>query len=184
MNKRQAPKGKSLTLLLIAVGAAIGLVVAIPFFLSHARPAPPPVQPSAAAEVTPTVSVLGGKLVFRDAKAQAREFIGYDHSIKLTPEQEAIKKATLEPMPAACCRNSSAYTCCCPCNLSKSLWGLSNYAIARQHATAAELRTVVDAWLAYANPGGLRGTACYEGRCEEKPSKDGCGGMNESDLNV
>lgn len=184
MNARQTPKGRSLTVPISAVGAALALFVAIPFFLSHAQPAPPPVQPSPAAEVTPAVSVLGGKLVFRDAKAQAREFIGYYRSIELTQEQEAIKKATLEPMPAACCRNSSAYTCCCPCNLSKSLWGLANYAIARQHVTGAELRTVVDAWLGYANPDGFRGSACYEGRCEEKPSKDGCGGMNEADVNV
>ena len=83
-----------------------------PMFLSHAQPAPPPAQPPVAAEATSAVSVLGGRLVFRDANAQAKEFIGCYHSIRLTSEQEAIKKAALEPMPAVCCRNSSAYTCC------------------------------------------------------------------------
>jgi hypothetical protein len=131
-----------------------------------------------------TVSVLGGKFVFRDAETQAREYIGYYHTINLTAEQEAIKAEVLKAMPAACCRNSTAYTCCCPCNLSKSLWGLSNYVIATHRATADELRTVADAWLGFVNPDGFQGSACYQGRCEEKPSKDGCGGMNENDLTL
>ena len=185
MKTPQPPKGKPLTLPLIAVGAAIGLFAAIPFFVSHAQPAAPPAQPPAAAEFTPTVSVLGGKLVFRDAKAQAKEFIGYYHSIKLTPEQDAIKKAALEPMPAACCRDSSAYTCCCPCNLSKTIWGLGNLAISKYGANSKDVQQAVQSWLGYVNPtSGFSGDSCYRGGCNNAAHRGGCAGMEESKLDV
>jgi hypothetical protein len=186
MRKDHPPKGKSLTLPLIALGAAIGLFAAIPFFLSHAEPAPPsPAPPAAVGEVMPPLTVLGGKIIFRNPKAQAEEFIGYYHSITLTPEQEAIKKAALEPMPAACCRDSSAYTCCCPCNLSKTIWGLSNLAISKYGANAKDVQQVVQSWLGYVNPtSGFTGDSCYKGGCNNPAHRGGCAGMEESKLDV
>ncbi len=186
MKKEQPPKGKPLTLPVIALGAAIGLFAAIPFFLWHAEPAPPsPARPAAVAEVMPPLTVLGGKIVFRDPKAQAEEFIGYYHSITLTPEQEAIKKAALEPMPAPCCRDSSAYTCCCPCNLSKTLWGLSNLAISKYGANAQQVQQVVQSWMGYVNPtSGFTGDSCYKGGCNNPAHRGGCAGMEESKLDV
>ena len=186
MKKDQPRKGKPLTLPLIALGAGIGLFVAIPMFLSRAAPAPPPEATAAIAPApAPTVPVLGGKIVFRDSKAQAEEFIGYYHSIKLTPDQEAIKKAALEPMPAACCRDSSAYTCCCPCNLSKTLWGLSNLAISKYGANARDVQQVVQSWLGYVNPSsGFSGDSCYRGGCSNPAHRGGCAGMEESKLDV
>jgi hypothetical protein len=186
MKKEQPPKGKPLALPLIAVGAAIGLFAAIPMFFSHAAPAPLPQATAAIASApAPTVPVLGGKIVFRDAKAQAEELIGYYHSIKLTPEQEAIKKAALEPMPAACCRDSSAYTCCCPCNLSKTLWGLSNLAISKYGADSKDVQQVVQSWLRYVNPSsGFSGDSCYRGGCSNPAHRGGCAGMEESKIDV
>lgn len=154
-----------------------------PFFLASvdmsepAKPAPPVIE-------RPPVAVLNGAIVFRDAAAQSREFMSYYHTIEITPEQEAIKKEVLTAMPAACCSGSTAYTCCCPCNLSKTIWGLSNLAIGRHGADARELRTVVDAWMAFVNPDGFRGNACYQGGCDSRISGGGCGGMKEDKLAV
>jgi hypothetical protein len=187
MKKKEQPrKRKTLTLPLIALGAAIVLFVAIPFLLSHAESAgPSPALPSAVAENRPPVTVLGGKISFRDPKAQAEEFIGYYHSINLSPAQEAIKKAALEPMPAACCRESSAYACCCPCNLSKTVWGLSNKAISQYGANAQQVKQVVESWLAYVNPeNGFSGDSCYKGGCGNPAHRGGCAGMEESKLDV
>ena len=180
------PKGRALMLSLIALGAAFVLFAAIPFFLSHAGPAAPsPALAAAVAEVTSPMTVFGGKIVFRDPRAQAVEFIGYYHSIKLTPEQEAIKKAALEPLPAACCRDSSAYTCCCPCNLSKTLWGLSNLAISKYGASAKDVQQVAQSWMFYVNPtNGFSGDSCYKGGCGNAAHRGGCAGMEESKLDV
>ncbi|MEO8382558.1 MAG: hypothetical protein ABI779_23055 [Acidobacteriota bacterium] len=185
MHKTEQPKGKPLTVPLIAIGAAIALFAAIPFFLSHAEPASPPTAQVAVSEAAPPVSVLGGRMVFRDPKAQAREFVGYYHTIALTPEQEAIKKAALVPMPAACCRESSAYACCCPCNLSKTVWGLSNVAISKYGANAKDVQQVVQSWLGYVNPAnGFTGDSCYRGGCSNPAHRGGCAGMEESKLDV
>lgn len=128
------------------------------------------------------MTALDGQLVFSDVTSQSVEFIGYYHSIQLTAEQEAIKATVLETMPAACCNGSTAYTCCCPCNLSKTLWGLSNYLIARRGANAAELTVAVYAWMNFTNPQGYTGVACYKGGCEGAFHTNGCGGMREDEL--
>ena len=145
--------------------------------------APPNAASAPAAEVR-TASALAGKIVFRNHAAQAREFIEYNHTINLTPHQEEIKRAALEPMQASCCAGSNAYTCCCPCNLSKTVWGLSNYVIAQHGADAKEVREAVDAWLGYVNPNGSHGDACYKGRCADRLHADGCGGMKEEELEM
>lgn len=131
-----------------------------------------------------TAAALGGTLLFNDAEKQSREFIGYYHTITLTPEQEGIKKEVLSAIPAACCSGSTAYTCCCPCNLSKTIWGLSNYVIARRGADAKQLRGVVDGWTAFINPDGYTGSSCYRGGCDGSLSGGGCGGMKEDKLVV
>lgn len=129
-----------------------------------------------------TVAVLGGKIVFADVAAQSRQFISYYSSIRLTPEQEAIKREVLAAMPAACCKNSSALTCCCTCNLSKTIWGLSNYVLAQHAANADQLRQVVSEWKDYINPAGYSGDSCYSGGCSRAFDDNGCGGMSESNL--
>lgn len=126
--------------------------------------------------------LLGGRLRFTDVAAQSREFIGYYSTIHLTAAQEAIKREVLEAMPAACCRRSNAYTCCCTCNLSKSVWGLSNYVIAQHGANADQLREVLRAWYDYTNPAGYSGDVCYDGGCSRAFHDNGCGGMSESNV--
>ena len=186
MNKKELPKGKSLTLPFVVCGVALAVFVVVAVLISRAptsRAAAPPAAVTQSAQAP--FPVLGGKIVFRDAKAQAEEFIGYYHSINLTPKQEAIKKAALRPMPAACCRDSSAYTCCCPCNLSKTIWGLSNLAISKYGANAKDVQQIAQSWLAYVNPSsGFSGDSCYTGGCSNPAHRGGCAGMTESKLDV
>jgi len=184
MTTMQSQQKKSLKKPLLAAAAALLLFAGLPFFLSHAEPAAPASVVVAAAEPNPSVAVLNGRIVFRDPKAQAEEFIHHYHTIALTPEQEAIKKAALGPMPAACCRDSSASTCCCPCNLSKTIWGLSNLAISKFGANAAEVKQVTEAWMGFVNPNGVSGDACYRGGCNNAAHRGGCAGMEESELEM
>ncbi len=120
---------------------------------------------------------------FFDAPSQAAEFIGYSRSIALTPPQQRLKERVLGAIPAPCCKDYSVATCCCPCNLAKAVWGLSNFLIARQHASAAELEKAVGGWLRFVNPKGFSGDACdTAGGCARAFSANGCGGMDETSL--
>jgi hypothetical protein len=111
---------------------------------------------------------------FFDARSQAAEFIGYSRGIELTPAQVRIRETALRAMAA---------TCCCPCNLAKSSWGLANYLIARKGATADEVKVAVGGWLAFVNPNGFSGDACDTANgCARRFSHNGCGGMDEEDL--
>jgi hypothetical protein len=117
---------------------------------------------------------------FTDAASQAAEYIGYASSIPLGPAQLKQRDRVLERIPAPCCSKFSSRTCCCPCNLAKSIWGLSNFVIARQAATDAELERAVRAWIRFVNPGGFSGTTCdTAGGCGRRFSQNGCGGMND-----
>lgn len=119
------------------------------------------------------------ELVFTDARTQAKEFIGYYHSISLTAEQQQTKTEALEAIPAPCCDQSSIATCCCPCNLAKATWGLAHFLIARSGYDAARTRAVAERWLRFTNESGYAGDACYQGRCSLPFHDDGCGGMDE-----
>jgi hypothetical protein len=116
---------------------------------------------------------------FTDVQRDTATFMGYSRTITLTAAQEAVKKTALEALPAPCCSDNSAYTCCCPCNLAKTVWGLANYLIARQHAGAAETRAAVNEWVRFVNPAGYPGNTCYQGGCARPFAKAGCGGMSE-----
>ncbi len=120
--------------------------------------------------------------VFSDVRAQAKEFIGYADSISLTPEQQKVKGAVLFAIPAPCCKKFSAATCCCPCNMAKSIWGLSNFMLARHNASAAELRTAVEEWIRVINPAGFSGDACFNRGCDRPFAKNGCAGMDRGHL--
>ena len=120
---------------------------------------------------------------FRDAGSQTAEFIGYTRSITLTPEQQARKNRVLGSIPAPCCKDYSVATCCCPCNLAKSVWGLSNYLIAKKNATDAKLEASVKDWLCFVNAKGFSGDVCYSsGGCDRPFDANGCGGMDEKKL--
>ena len=122
---------------------------------------------------------------FHDVAAQSVKYIGLARSIVLTPAQQALRDRVLEKIPAACCAKFSAKTCCCPCNLAKTVWGLSNDLIVREGADAVTLDRTIRQWLAFVNPGGFSGRTCDEpGGCARKFSKNGCGGMSEADLSA
>lgn len=116
---------------------------------------------------------------FDDVKARTTEFIGWSSSIQLTPEQKKTKRQALGAIPAPCCKEYSAATCCCPCNLAKSVWGLANYAIAGLGYDVAQTRALTLEWLQATNPAGYSGDACNRGGCPKRFSANGCGGMNE-----
>src|SRR5574341_1550479 len=119
---------------------------------------------------------------FTDVRTQTEEFIGYYHSIKLTPEQENIKKEALSKIPAPCCKEFTQATCCCPCNLAKSVWGLSNYLIAKEDYDAARLKEAALEWIHFINKDGYDGNSCNSGRCPSPFREGGCGGMSESHI--
>lgn len=131
-----------------------------------------------AANATPN----GHSLTFTDIASQTKTFIGYYRSIQLNPKQKMIMDEALGSIPAPCCKSFSARTCCCPCNFAKSLWGLSNYLIAKKHYNVAQVRTAASEWINFTHPSGYAGDACQKGRCQLPTTKDGCGGMNENNL--
>ncbi len=126
----------------------------------------------------------GEQLEFSTVKEQAAQFIHYERSIRLTPTQEAIKKEALEAIPAACCSDNNAYTCCCPCNLSRTVWGLSAYLITEENADAETVRTKAQEWIQFVNPEGFSGNVCYSGGCTRAFADNGCGGMSPSHLEL
>ena len=123
------------------------------------------------------------RIRFVDVASQTAEFIGYSRSIDLTPAQRAVRDRALAAIPAPCCAKFSMDTCCCPCNLAKSVWGLSNFLITRQHAGDSEVRRATLEWIRFVNPGGFTGDVCDTGGgCSRRFADDGCGGMDERDL--
>ncbi len=104
--------------------------------------------------------------------------IAYDAEIELTGAQEEIKRAALTPIPAPCCSDRSAYTCCCQCNLGRAWWGLSKVLITEHGQEAAEVQANVERWIDNVRPQGFAGDSCYTGRCSTAARHDGCSGMN------
>ncbi len=127
-----------------------------------------------------TVKTAGGTLKYTDVHSQTAEFIGYNKSIVLTKQQERIKLEVLSSIPASCCSSYSMATCCCPCNLAKSVWGLSNYLVAKKNYDAPRLKQAVLEWMKFTNKNGYSGDACFQDNCNQPFQQNGCGGMNET----
>ena len=117
---------------------------------------------------------------FHDVKQQTREFHAYNRSITLTAKQREVMRQALAGLPAPCCSDRTAATCCCPCNMAKSWWGLSHHLIANQGFEAEEVQAAVEAWIEFIAPSGFSGDACYTGGCGRPFARNGCGGMNDS----
>lgn len=133
-----------------------------------------------AAFLLPDAMVAADSIIFRDVASQSRQFMEWSKTIVLTSQQEAVKKAALSAIPAPCCSDNSAYTCCCPCNMARTIWGLSNYMIAREGADAKSVNKKVREWIGYVYPKGYSGRACYSGGCGRRFRDDRCGGMEMS----
>jgi len=106
-------------------------------------------------------------------------------------------REALLPLKAPCCDDNSMATCCCPCNLAQSVWGLSSYLIAEEDYGVEQVRESALQWLRFihsdyyvmqelgnrgVDPGryGLTYEApCYTGKCELPFVDGGCGGMAE-----
>jgi hypothetical protein len=125
-----------------------------------------------------------GAFIFEGSQAEAEKFIAYYDSIQLTAEQEEIRLAALREVPAPCCSTFSAATCCCECNLSRTIWGLAKFLIAREGRSAGEVRLAVAAWVDAVNSSGYPGDTCFKGGCGRSFREGGCGGMRVDQLIV
>ena len=112
---------------------------------------------------------------------RARELIRYA-DMTLPPEQQAIKTSVLASIPAVCCSKYPLSTCCCACNFTKTVWGLSNYVLTVEQADASRLRAAVDDWIRETNPAGYSGDACFKGGCKRPFAENGCGGMDQAHM--
>lgn len=169
-SKQKPGQGRSYLSWIFAVGATLLAVIVIIVMGGQAD----------AARNQPRFESLAEGVAFSDLEAQMKEFIHYyEDDIPLTPEQAAIKVDVLDSMPAPCCNNTTALTCCCPCNLSKATWGLTHYLLSKKNVDADQLRVAVTEWLAFSNPNGFSGDACYTGGCERPSHQNGCSGMKE-----
>ena len=95
---------------------------------------------------------------YTGSREEVLTLMKFYETLELTPDQEAVRLAALQPLPAACCNNFSAATCCCECNLSRSIWGLSKHLIVEHEADAEQVRTAVEAWIQVLKPDGYEGT--------------------------
>jgi len=130
----------------------------------------------------------------------AQLFADWYYEIRLTPAEEEILRAALQPIPTPCCDDTRLTRCCCEeggliCNLVRSARGLAAWLIREKGFKAGEVRAAVEEWLRFIhpqyflaqelkrlgkNPGDyglpVRG-ACYRGWCEVSLKQGGCGGM-------
>jgi hypothetical protein len=121
-------------------------------------------------------------LAFTGSREEIERLMGYYEALELTPEQEAVRVAALEPLPAPCCSNFSAATCCCECNLSRATWGLSKYLISTLGYGAEQVWETVQRFHVAVNPDGFPGDTCSTGGCGHPMHADGCGGMSAAHL--
>lgn len=151
--------------------AAAVLVLGAFFVLEYAGTA------LARADAEPVVTSGGVEL--HDVEAQTRQFIRWEQDVELTPEQERIRVEALSALPAPCCSDNTADTCCCPCNMARSVWGLSKHLIVEKDAGVEEVRQAAQDWFRFINPDGFSGDTCYTGGCNRVFHENGCGGMNK-----
>jgi len=126
----------------------------------------------------PATAAVGDDPVAGLLALPMERLIAYDAEIELTAEEEEVKRAALTPIPAPCCSDRSAYTCCCQCNLGRAWWGLSKVLITEHGQTADEVQANVERWIGNLRPQGFAGNSCYTGRCSTAAKHDGCSGMN------
>jgi hypothetical protein len=119
---------------------------------------------------------------FTGDRAETERFLAFDDAITLTPEQEAVRVAALTPLAAPCCKQFSAATCCCKCNMARARAGLAKHLIAVEGAGEETVRTAVTAWHHAINPGGWSGDSCFTGGCGRPFHANGCGGMAKGQL--
>jgi len=125
-----------------------------------------------------TAAAGKGGPTFTGERAETERFIAWERDIELTPEQEKVRVAALTPLPAPCCKDFSAATCCCRCNMAKATWGLAKHMIV-EGSSAEQVRAAVAAYHLAINPDGFSGDVCATGGCGRAFAHNGCGGMGE-----
>ena len=137
--------------------------------------------------VVTVLAVAEGGAAAEDAerdeiRRQALAYMEAYERIELTAEQERVRQEALGNVPAACCGDFPMADCCCECNLSRTIWGLSKILIAEEGRNAEEVRKAALDWVRRINPDGWSGQACYTGGCGRPFHQDGCGGMQAERL--
>lgn len=142
-----------------------------------------PAGPALVLPVKAAASVAdAGSEAFTGSLDEIKSFIGYYHSIRLSPEQERLKIEALSAMSAPCCSKYSLATCCCPCNMAKAAWGLAARLITEKGYSAERIRQAETSWLKQVNPNGFSGDSCFTGGCTRPMRANGCGGMKEESI--
>ena len=133
-----------------------------------------------------------------------QQFIDWHNSIELSAEQLAIQDMALSSQVAPCCDEYPMSTCCCECNLARSVWGLSAYVITEKDYRVSQVEEAALQWLHFIRPDyyvasaleqkgmdpGLWGftteSTCFSGNCNRPFYTEtssghlgGCGGMKE-----
>jgi len=129
-----------------------------------------------------SIAAAVDELRFTDARKQTVEFMAYERTLKLTPEQNAIYREALQGLRAPCCPDNTALTCCCPCNSAKAWWGLAKHLVAERGYDVAATRAKVDEWFRFINPSGWTGDTCSTNGCGKPFAQSGCGGMRADQL--
>jgi hypothetical protein len=162
-------------LLLSAI--AVALVAAAAALLLAAGPSEQPMPAARAVHDHPSSHAPSSA-----DRADVETLVAYNRSIELDGAQEAVREEALSALPAPCCAQFSAATCCCECNLARATWGLAKHLIASEGLDATAVRERVAAWHGSLNPAGFAGNACFTGGCNRAFAEDGCGGMEEGHL--
>jgi len=133
-----------------------------------------------------------------------QQFINWYNSIALSAEEQATRDSALSSPVAPCCDKYPMSTCCCECNLARSVWGLSAYLITEKGYGVEQVQEAASQWLHFIRPDYYVGRAleeeginperlgfttkdsCFADRCDypfyiETSSSHlgGCGGMKD-----
>jgi hypothetical protein len=122
------------------------------------------------------------EITFTDVRKQTVEFMQYERTIELTQAQNAVYREALQGLPAPCCDDNTALTCCCPCNSARAWWGLTKHLVANLGYDAEATRAKVAEWFRFINPSGWSGNTCSTAGCGKPFHENGCGGMKAEEL--
>lgn len=125
------------------------------------------------------------------------QFIDWYYEIELSVDEASIKDQALGALVAPCCDDNSAATCCCECNLTRSVWGLSAHLIRETGYGIEAVRDAAFEWLRFSRPDYYLAAAleeegldpqsfglttygsCYRGICNYPVTEGGCAGMTD-----
>ncbi len=204
MSSKRQKEGRVLRLL---KGLYVVMLLALVLLIGGGCSQPQQAGPATSEEVATTPEEVAAEIIPQEGDETAydiplslnntQQFISYYNATRLTPAQKSIMQDALLPLKAPCCDDNSMATCCCPCNLAKSVWGLSSYLIVEKNYDADQVRESALEWLHFihsnyyiiqelksrgvdpATYGLSHENPCYVGKCELPFMQGGCGGMGD-----